>query len=174
MFTIKVGEILGKEQGTRQAFALEGKLEPPENTFRPASHFTAKVELLRISEGVHVLLQDSKIKVNFACHRCAEPFVQEINIPAIERVFYEDTPSSAGDDEELNFINMKDRTIDLAPMIQEEILLHLPLIQVCSKSCKGLCHKCGQNLNKGTCSCPPETKKENKPLSVLKVLKDKF
>jgi len=44
-------------------------------------------------------------------------------------------------------------TIDLDQDIKEEIILDYPIKHLCNPDCKGLCHKCGKNLNEGGCSC---------------------
>lgn len=43
--------------------------------------------------------------------------------------------------------------LDLDPEIREEIMLDCPLKPLCKESCKGLCARCGKNLNEGGCSC---------------------
>lgn len=43
--------------------------------------------------------------------------------------------------------------IDLDPDIRDEIMLEYPLKPLCKPDCKGLCPKCGKNLNEGGCSC---------------------
>ncbi|MFH1269486.1 MAG: DUF177 domain-containing protein [Candidatus Omnitrophota bacterium] len=43
--------------------------------------------------------------------------------------------------------------IDLDQEIKEEIILDYPIKPLCSPGCKGLCPKCGKNLNEGGCSC---------------------
>jgi uncharacterized protein len=43
--------------------------------------------------------------------------------------------------------------IDLAPYIRDEIILDYPVKPLCSPECKGLCFKCGKNLNEGNCNC---------------------
>jgi uncharacterized protein len=43
--------------------------------------------------------------------------------------------------------------IDLNPDIREEIILVYPIKPLCSIDCKGLCPKCGKNLNEGKCNC---------------------
>lgn len=45
--------------------------------------------------------------------------------------------------------------IDLDPDIREEIILSYAINPLCSVDCKGLCPKCGYNLNKGGCNCGP-------------------
>ncbi|MFH0935288.1 MAG: DUF177 domain-containing protein [Candidatus Omnitrophota bacterium] len=43
--------------------------------------------------------------------------------------------------------------IELNPEIREEIMLDYPIKPLCSSDCKGLCPKCGKNLNQGGCPC---------------------
>jgi uncharacterized protein len=43
--------------------------------------------------------------------------------------------------------------IDLDTDIREEIILDYPLKPLCKPNCKGLCLKCGINLNEGRCNC---------------------
>ena len=43
--------------------------------------------------------------------------------------------------------------LDLNEFITEEIQLFLPSKILCKPDCKGLCYKCGKNLNFGNCSC---------------------
>ena len=50
--------------------------------------------------------------------------------------------------------------IDLTDDIREDILLSFPLNLKCSENCKGLCLKCGQNLNINSCLCKDD-KQEN-------------
>jgi uncharacterized protein len=45
------------------------------------------------------------------------------------------------------------KTIDLDPVVREQILLALPSYPVCGESCKGLCPVCGTNLNERECAC---------------------
>lgn len=45
------------------------------------------------------------------------------------------------------------KTIDLDPIVREQVLLALPMNAVCREDCKGLCAQCGQNLNEKQCGC---------------------
>jgi len=54
----------------------------------------------------------------------------------------------------LNYLVSKSESlIDLSPDIREEIILDYPLKPLCDPDCKGLCPKCGKNLNEVECSC---------------------
>jgi uncharacterized protein len=43
--------------------------------------------------------------------------------------------------------------IDFAPIICEQIILQIPMKVLCSETCKGLCPRCGTNLNISSCHC---------------------
>ncbi len=43
--------------------------------------------------------------------------------------------------------------IDIDKMLYSEILMALPMKNLCSEDCKGFCRKCGINLNRETCGC---------------------
>jgi len=46
-----------------------------------------------------------------------------------------------------------DQVADLTDMVRQELLLALPMKPLCSEECKGLCPRCGVNLNIETCDC---------------------
>lgn len=45
------------------------------------------------------------------------------------------------------------KEIDLSPAIREQVLLQIPSSPLCREDCKGLCPKCGKDLNAGDCGC---------------------
>ena len=47
--------------------------------------------------------------------------------------------------------------VDLSPLVQEQIILALPMRPLCDEHCKGLCPHCGMNLNTQTCACAVAT-----------------
>ncbi|HXI03723.1 MAG TPA: DUF177 domain-containing protein [Candidatus Saccharimonadales bacterium] len=46
-----------------------------------------------------------------------------------------------------------DGLLDLAAVASEQIYLELPMKPVCRPACRGLCPRCGENLNRGGCAC---------------------
>jgi uncharacterized protein len=45
--------------------------------------------------------------------------------------------------------------VDLEEVAREQVLLALPMQPLCRPDCRGLCPRCGANLNAGACACPP-------------------
>ncbi|PKM62010.1 MAG: nucleic acid-binding protein, partial [Firmicutes bacterium HGW-Firmicutes-21] len=51
------------------------------------------------------------------------------------------------------FILVENGLFDVSEFVQGSITLELPSRFMCSEDCKGLCPKCGHNLNESLCSC---------------------
>jgi len=62
------------------------------------------------------------------------------------------------------------KTIDLDPVVREQVLLALPLSVLCQDDCKGLCSTCGQDLNEADCG-HSKTKDVDVRLAKLKDIK---
>ena len=50
-------------------------------------------------------------------------------------------------------ILVQDFKLDLYELVYTEVVLAMPSKHLCTKDCKGLCFKCGKNLNDGPCGC---------------------
>jgi uncharacterized protein len=58
--------------------------------------------------------------------------------------------------------------IDLRPAVREELVLAVPQWVVCRDDCRGLCPRCGKDLNAGPCGCPPALDARWRGLAALK------
>ncbi len=67
------------------------------------------------------------------------------------------------DDLEVRFY--AEPSVDLAELAAEQFALAVPMKPLCVDDCRGLCPRCGANLNQGACACAPET---DDRLAVLK------
>ena len=76
-------------------------------------------------------------KLHLVCSRCLEEFVSDLNKDI--KLHYQVAGSQT--------------MIDLDPDIREEVILEYPFKPLCKADCKGLCPKCGKNLNQGGCTC---------------------
>jgi len=60
--------------------------------------------------------------------------------------------------------------LDLMPMVREQVILASPMHPLCDDACRGLCARCGKDLNEGLCRCPVES--TGSPFDVLRNLKE--
>lgn len=119
--------------------------------------------------GAWVLSGRLETTARLGCSRCLE----ETSIPILTDFRYalvpppEQEPSQEElSPDELDFIFCEGDSLDLDPIIFEQIVLQLPMKALCRDDCRGLCHHCGTNLNNSSCSCNP--KLINTGFSVLK------
>ena len=102
--------------------------------FRPP--IKVRAELIKISNAVTVRLSIGAV-FSTTCSRCLSEFEQKYHKEA--QLHY-----PAGNTES---------TLILDSEIREEIILDYPINPLCSNNCKGLCPRCGKNLNEGKCDC---------------------
>lgn len=57
------------------------------------------------------------------------------------------------DEEKDKLFYISDDKLDVEKLIYNEILVNLPMKVLCSENCKGICNRCGANLNSQTCNC---------------------
>jgi uncharacterized protein len=62
--------------------------------------------------------------------------------------------------------------MELGDSIREQALLALPVKVVCREDCKGLCPRCGKNLNQESCNCSSQS--EDPRWNALRDLRDKL
>ncbi len=58
--------------------------------------------------------------------------------------------------------------IDVRPAVREELLLAAPRYVLCKDDCRGLCPRCGADLNAGPCGCAPEPDNRWSALAALR------
>ncbi len=95
--------------------------------------------------------------VILTCSRCLEDFGYLINARFdFDLLSYDSAPDTQELElrrDEMDVYYYEGGEIELEPLINEEIMLNIPVKPLCRESCKGLCPICGTNQNYGQCSC---------------------
>lgn len=101
---------------------------------------------------------NTEVKTN--CHRCLSTTIIPVNTVIEEELVYFADLRYLGDlsqDEiEEKYLVFTNDIIDLTDVVRENIFSALPYKILCSEECRGLCIKCGQNLNIKDCNCSTE------------------
>ena len=91
------------------------------------------------------------------CARCVEPVAVPLT-GEFDLIFRpESADADAGersitaDETEIGYY--QESGLLLEDVVREQVLLSLPPRTLCQQDCKGLCPRCGQNLNSAICSC---------------------
>ncbi len=82
------------------------------------------------------------------CARCLAPSSFRVTEPVFA-VFSMD--GSLEEDPSIVRIPRNGRYASLLDAVREAVILSLPGLPLCREDCRGLCHVCGADLNKGTC-----------------------
>ena len=99
------------------------------------------------------------------CDRCCVPFTKRMELS-----FTHGLATELIDEENDEYIETPDYTLELDDVVISDILLNLPSKTLCKDDCRGLCPDCGQNLNEGDCGCGK--RKLDSRLEILKQLID--
>ncbi|MFN8545897.1 MAG: DUF177 domain-containing protein [Candidatus Binatia bacterium] len=115
-----------------------------------------RVELTCYRAGLDVFLTGRlRAGVRAACARCTEDFALTVEVPVtlvlVPRAAETGDAELTTEDLALSFYEGKE--IDLTPLVHEQLMLALPTRPLCREDCRGLCSRCGVNLNVTSCSC---------------------
>lgn len=98
--------------------------------------------------GLVIFEANVNTRYSFSCDRCNLRSDRDFNCDFRHIIVTELSQESSDD-----YIEAPDYKLDTDALLRDDILLELPSKFLCKKSCKGLCPKCGKNLNEGECNC---------------------
>lgn len=105
------------------------------------------------------------------CARCLKPLKRSFTVDFERTVVNRGELVNTSEEEADDYIQIVDGMLELDAVAAEQLMMEFPMKEVCSDDCKGLCFKCGKDLNEGDCDCP---KKEIDPrLAILQKLLEK-
>jgi uncharacterized protein len=146
----------------------------------PAARFPGLREMVRSGEcefadAIYVRLRAVRIRevvevegvvrtaVRLACGRCLAPFICPLSLE-FALTYTGEHSGAEGRSEpetreleasEVGLIYFQGEEVDLTEGIQEQVILSFPLRPLCRADCKGLCARCGADLNQEVCRCAP-------------------
>ena len=113
--------------------------------FRRPAHVQGEVVS---SAGIVTLHADITTWFEGDCDRCAAPLSRE------DRLHVKHTlVTSVNNEENDDLVLIENFQLPLDELVEMDVLLALPSKNLCRPDCRGLCSRCGQNLNEGSCDC---------------------
>ena len=122
---------------------------------------------VRNTAGVLELSGTVTTTLHGVCDRCAAAFARPVEY-SIEAVLV--TSMESDDFENPWVFELVENCADLDDILTTAFVLNMDQKLLCREDCKGLCCRCGKNLNEGTCDCRPEP---DSRFAVLQQLLDK-
>jgi len=149
---------LTSEPGARMS--VEGRAEVgalPDG--KPVGPALVRGELVNTGSAL-VLSGTVDLDVRLRCSRCLEDFQARIEAP-LEGEFRR-TSAQPGEDERRRALEDEGvilyygSEVDLSEPVRESLVLAMPMRPLCDPDCRGLCPRCGTNLNRQACGCDDE------------------
>ena len=128
---------------------------------------TGRADLVVEHRGHNQHVDDIRLRAGYKgefellCARCVEPVPTPLSgsFDLIFRPLGVDSGpgerSISADETEIGYYEQSG--LSLEDVVREQVLLSLPSRTLCKSDCKGLCPRCGQNLNLETCKCATPT-----------------
>ena len=134
---------------------------------KPASKPVLAYGKVRNTAGVLELTGELTTTLHGVCDRCASEFTRAVQIP-IHAVLVSEEELEQAEDEWV--FGIHDGCADLTDIITTAFVLNMDSQLLCRPDCKGVCFRCGKELNEGPCGCRKES---DSRFAVLQQLLDK-
>jgi uncharacterized protein len=164
---VRFGEI--PEEGLR--YEINDESWFPDHELNRTDPVRSVVVLNRNGDDRVLLTGEIRTTIASDCDRCIENF--SMDIVSSFKLDLEYAPGKIMEpsehectSSEMDVIYLKETVIDVFEILNQQIFLVISEKHLCSESCKGLCPKCGVNLNLETCDC--ETELKSSPFAILK------
>ena len=119
----------------------------------PVSEPVVAQGVVRNIAGVLLMKGNVATTIHGICDRCAAEFDRSIDFP-IDVVLVTELSNEENEDEWV--FPLEGDSADLDDIVRTVFVLNLDSKLLCKDDCKGLCHRCGKNLNDGPCGCQKE------------------
>ena len=119
----------------------------------PVSEPVVAQGVVRNTAGVLLMKGNVTTTIHGICDRCAAEFDRFIDFP-IDVVLVTELSNEENEDEWV--FPLEGDSADLDDIVRTVFVLNLDSKLLCKDDCKGLCHRCGKNLNDGPCGCQKE------------------
>lgn len=156
---LTIGQFLASEPGTLQDLLFSHTYNFEDDLYKTIGEVEFKGKLYKDIDSIIVICDEFSVECQLPCEYCDKSHIIHFKTPrAFERVFYKEIPEEHKDEEIQDFflIDLHKHRIDLTEMVKQEIELHLPLNHACPVNDKGICEKCGKNINDSLSTSPGE------------------
>ena len=120
--------------------------------FSYAEKFPVMLSIVHTNDQVLKITGEGRVSIWIPFSRCLEPVLHTFSIQIEEEADMKLTDQERIEAlDESSFI--QDKVLDTEKLLHNEILIRWPMRVLCKEDCKGICSRCGANLNQGSCDC---------------------
>ena len=113
-----------------------------------------------------------RASVEGTCDRCLDPASFDVSGEIEEYYLFADPEDPDAFEDGYELVD-EERVVDLSGAIYDAVLIETPFVVLCRPDCKGLCPRCGANLNYERCDCAARSEEDvsDSPFAVLKQMR---
>ena len=119
----------------------------------PVSEPVLAEGVVRNTAGVLVMTGSLHTTIHGVCDRCASDFDRFVEFP-LDVVLVTELTNEENEDEWV--FPLEGDSADLEDIVRTVFVLNLDSKLLCKEDCKGICCRCGKNLNHEACNCQKE------------------
>lgn len=134
---LSISDLANKGKGASIQYSLDTPVDFNDPDIHPKSNLTCKVEIMKIENEYNVAVKNLVLIVERICDKCLKKFKYKIEIPYAEAQ-YLITDEAFENRFDFFYADIKNKEIDISEFLRQEIILHFPLVAVCSPHCKGI------------------------------------
>lgn len=144
----------GKVKTYTQSLEME-QFHGPNGVYEVAEKEPVVLNITHTGEKKMMVEGEAKLALLMPCDRCLEP----VRVPFVLSI-EEELDMSQEEEERVEALDeqpyISGYFLDVELLVQTELVVNLPMKVLCREDCKGICSRCGMNLNYGNCNCSQE------------------
>lgn len=137
--------------GEQESLSVDGEVDLSALEYRGEHPFAHPVRVqgaVTVDADIVTLRAVASFLYEGNCDRCTTAFRREMRVP-VEHVLVTSLNSEDSD----GYVLVDNYQLPLDELVREDLILSLPTKSLCRDDCRGLCPRCGKNLNEGLCGC---------------------
>ena len=141
----------GKEKDYTLHLDME-TFQAPDGVYDLVEAEPVRLHVLNTGDRMLVVQGSAQFALMIPCSRCLEPVKVPFSL-TLERAL----DMNQTDEDRVKDLDeqpyLQGYNLDVDQLVRDELLLNLPMKVLCDEDCKGICNRCGANLNYETCDC---------------------
>ena len=117
------------------------------------SPMKVKGEITNTAGYMRITLSAS-VDYSSECARCLAPVSGDFTLSLEKTVAPRSLLDGLDEDKLDDYVIIEDGFLDIDEQLLAQLEMEFPIRFLCREDCKGLCQRCGKNLNEGKCDCP--------------------
>ena len=93
------------------------------------------------------------VEYSAECARCLAPVTDSFSLNLEKTVATKEVLSDVDEDRLDDYAIIENGFLDMDEQLMEQLEMEFPVRILCREDCRGLCQRCGKNLNEGECGC---------------------